>query len=255
MSDGRDKLGNFSLLKSLVGNSKLNDNVNKIKQKFYSSNNTENIGTKNNQVKKKHALHQKTMLTEIQGEKVRIPQYGQTISTQFINELINPSPAEEELIIKIDTNKEQEKEESRLFKWLCIRFSNCFNPVNKKPLKVGISDDIEILYQREFLKPIDRHILRNVLRRYVGDTRYQQAVFNHKQRYDLQGKVSEILADNHIEYAERRLQEIAEKAQLRAQGINIKEYYENKRHENANAVKQDDDVSTQNNSVEDDSHH
>lgn len=225
MSDGRDKLNDFSLLKSLVGESKLAQKPNRNHHKR--PNQTSQAARK--PTDRRSPKPQRVMTSQFQDMTVRIPQYGQVINPDIIAELENPTAHQEQVVVSVDIDKEKAKEEQRLFKWLCKRFPKCFNPKEKKPLKVGISQDIEVIYQNEFFSPVDQYILRNVLRRYVGDTRYQQAVFDLKQRYDLYGKVVEDLAPKHVDYAKRRLEEIAEKADLRAKGINIKEYYTEKR--------------------------
>ena len=48
-------------------------------------------------------------------------------------------------------------------------------------------------------------VLRNVLKRYVGDTRYHKAVFELKQRFNLQGQPVEDYAPEHVDYSNRRL--------------------------------------------------
>lgn len=226
MSEGRDKLNDFSLLKSLVGESKLAQKPNRsgVKHPAQGANKSRKPNERRNNPKP-----QRVMTSQVQDMTVRIPQYGQVINPEIIAELENPVANQEQVVVSVDVDKEKAKEEQRLFKWLCKRFPKCFNPKEKKPLKVGISQDIEVIYHNEFFAPVDQYILRNVLRRYVGDTRYQQAVFDLKQRYDLYGKVVEDLAPNHVDYAKRRLEEIAEKAELRAKGINIREYYAEKR--------------------------
>ncbi|MDE4953369.1 ProQ/FINO family protein, partial [Francisella tularensis subsp. holarctica] len=78
---------------------------------------------------------------------------------------------------------------------------NCFDPINKKPLKIGISEVIEIIYQNENYAPVDKMVLRYVLRRYVGDTRYHKAVFEIKQRFNLLGLPVEDYAPEHVEYS------------------------------------------------------
>ena len=223
MSKGRSKLSNFSLLQSLIGNSsKIEEKTIKMKE------------ARNKNIKKSQTM--KTMPKKnIDGDKslnsfIRIPQYGHRINNSTVKELENPiAQSQEELIITVDIEKERQKEEARLFKWLCHKFPKCFNPLDKKPLKIGISEEIEIIYQNENLIPLDKMILRNVLRRYVGDTRYHKAVFELKQRFNLQGQPVEDYAPEHIEYSKRRVDEIAEKAEFRAKGLTVKDYYEYKK--------------------------
>ena len=90
-----------------------------------------------------------------------------------------------------------------------MRFPKCFNSKDKRPLKIGINDDIENIYQNEHFLPINRYILHNVIKRYVGDSSYQQAVIELKKRFDLNGKTVEHLSDEHIEHAKKCLLRIS----------------------------------------------
>lgn len=233
MSDGRNKLNDFSLLQSLLGgSSKIEEKTSRMKQ-ARDKNISRNKTSKSQNRPSTRATDDDTF--------IRIPQYGHRINNKVINELENPTSVDsEELVIKVDVAKEREKEEARLFKWLCTRFSKCFDPINKKPLKVGISEEIEIIYQNEHFSPLDKMVLRNVLRRYVGDTRYHKAVFELKQRFNLHGQPVEDYAPEHIEYSKRRLDEIAEKAEYRAKGLTMKDYYEDKKQKNQEEVKSED---------------
>ena len=231
MSDGRNKLNDFSLLQSLLGgSSKIEEKTSRMKQAR-----DKNI-TKN---KANHKLPAKSVENS-DDVFIRIPQYGHRINNKIVDELENPNAqGSEELIITVDVEKERQKEEAKLFKWLCTRFSKCFNPINKKPLKIGISDDIEVIYQNEKFSPIDKMVLRNVLKRYVGDTRYHKAVFELKQRFNLQGQPVEDYAPEHVDYSKRRLDEIAEKAEFRAKGLTMKDYYEHKKQQQEQAEEVD----------------
>ncbi|AJC48635.1 activator of osmoprotectant transporter prop [Allofrancisella guangzhouensis] len=229
MSEGRNKLNDFSLLQSLIGGaSKIEEKTSRMKQ------------ARDKNISKNKADSIKTPVKKIEDKDIsfiRIPQYGHRISNKVVDELQNPIVEDSgELVITVDVEKERQKEEAKLFKWLCIRFPKCFDSVNKKPLKIGISEDIEIIYQNEHFAPIDKLVLRNVLRRYVGDTRYHRAVFELKQRFNLQGQPVEDYAPEHVEYSKRRLDEIAEKAEFRAKGLTMKDYYEYKKQQNAEDV-------------------
>ena len=221
MSDGRNKLNDFSLLQSLLGgSSKIEEKTSRMKQ-ARDKNISKNKNTPRSPSKK---------VEDRDTSFIRIPQYGHRINNKIVNELQNPIAEDsQELVVTIDVAKERQKEEAKLFKWLCKRFPRCFDPMNKKPLKVGISEEIEIIYQNEHFTPVDKMVLRNVLRRYVGDTRYHKAVFELKQRFNLQGQPVEDYAPEHIEYSKRRLDEIAEKAEFRAKGLTMKDYYQHKK--------------------------
>lgn len=230
MSDGRNKLNDFSLLQSLLGgSSKIEEKTSRMKQ-ARDKNVSKNMANK--------SVNRPNTKNTDDDTFIRIPQYGHRINNKVISELENPiSVDNEELVIKVDVAKEREKEEARLFKWLCTRFSRCFDPINKKPLKIGISDEIEVIYQNENFAAIDKMVLRNVLKRYVGDTRYHKAVFELKQRFNLQGQPVEDYAPEHVEYSKRRLDEIAEKAEFRAKGLSMKDYYEYKKQQQEEEIK------------------
>ena len=236
MSDGRDKLNNFSLLKSLVGDKRIKDKTDRLRKAHaVAKARNEKIRTVQPQ---SAALERSTRRKlDITAEKqarhprekstFRMPQFGQKPDQKLAVEL--PETEAKPLIINIDVDKQRFKEEQKLFKWLCRRFPKCFNPKDKRPLKIGISSDIEIIYQKEHFAPVDPYILRNVIKRYVGDTRYQKSVLDHKMRFNLEGMPVEDFSEEHVGYAKQRLEEIAEKAELRAQGIDIKAYYRKKR--------------------------
>lgn len=232
MSEGRNKLNDFSLLQSLLGgSSKIEEKTSRMKTAR-----NKNISNKGASVKGPTQKNEDRDTSFI-----RIPQYGHRINNSVVNELQNPQAGHaEELVITIDVEKERQKEEARLFRWLCTRFPKCFDPMNKKPLKIGIGGEIEIIYQNENFSPVDKMVLRNVLRRYVGDTRYHKAVFELKQRFNLQGQPVEDYAAEHVDYSKRRLDEIAEKAEFRAKGLTMKDYYEYKQKQNEEQVQVDE---------------
>ena len=245
MSDGRDKLNDFSLLKSLVGGKSIKDKTDRLRKAHANAKSKESAdqvdasAVEAQGYAKRPTNHQHSSSLQPQTRQARVnqqrtpfrmPQYGQKQHVELVVEA--PEGNQEEVItVNIDLAKERQKEEQRLFKWLCQRFPKCFDPKNKKPVKIGISEDIEIIYQNEHFAPVDQYVLKNVIKRYVGDTRYQRSVLQYKQRFNLFGKPVEDFSAEHLSYAQKRLDEIAEKAHLRAQGIDIKTYYQEKRAE------------------------
>ncbi len=112
MSDGRNKLNDFSLLQSLLGgSSKIEENI------------------KNEQARDKNITRNKNnpkapsrKVDESDSSFIRIPQYGHRINNNIVNELENPNAQDsDELIITVDVEKKKDKE-AKLFKWLCTRF-------------------------------------------------------------------------------------------------------------------------------------
>ena len=232
MSDGRNKLNDFSLLKSLVGSKSIKDKTDRLRkahaEKCNETNEKKLASSTPRPGTQAQPAHQ-TRQERVNQPKTpfRMPQYGQKQHEELTIEMPDIEQ-QDEIIVEIDLQKELYKEEQRLFKWLCLRFPMCFNPKDKRPLKIGISEDIEVIYYNEHFAPVDQYILKKVIKRYVGDTRYQRSVLEHKQRFNLYGKPVESFSDEHVAYAKQRLDEIAEKAYLRSQGIDIKTYYQQK---------------------------
>ena len=248
MSDGRNKLNDFSLLKSLVDGKSIKDKTDRLR-KAHAAKRNETSDTKatsstprpDTATKEAHQTRQERVNQP--RTPFRMPQYGQKKQEELIVEI--PDAQEDEIIIEIDLQKELYKEEQRLLKWLCTRFSKCFNPRDKRPLKIGISDDIKVIYYNEHFAPVDQYVLKKVIKRYVGDRRYQCSVLEYKQRFNLYGKPVETFSDDHIAYAKQRLDEIAEKAYLRSQGIDIKAYYQQKHEqEKKQASEQNESINT-----------
>ena len=160
-----------------------------------------------------------------------MPQYGQKMDIQADFDQMNNAEAVEEVVVTVDAKKQVQMDERRLFNWLCKRFPRCFNPKSKRPLKIGISDDIELMFKNENQTDVDQMALRRALRRYVGDQNYQRAILEHKARFDLKGNSVEAMTPEHLAHAEARLAELKEKAEFRKQGGTNLEFYEIKKKE------------------------
>ena len=115
-----------------------------------------------------------------------------------------------------------------LFTWLCQHFPKCFNLKDKRSLKIGISNYINRVCRSEYLVPIDQYILRNVIKRYVVYTRYQFAVIAHKKRSDVNDDLVNCFSGEYLDYSQKRLAKIQEKAQLRAQSVDVNTHYQHK---------------------------
>lgn len=243
MSGGRNKLGDFGQLKSLVSSSfkGLKDKTDRLRNKAQDTE-TKNASQKSHGAKST-SRHQgqknqqgaggrpQTRMEKASTQKhFHMPQYGQKIdyADDFSQE---NQPQEVELVITVDANKQVKMDERRLFGWLCKRFPKCFNPRAKKPLKIGISEEIEVIFKAENQSDVDQMALRRTLRRYVGDQNYQRSILEHKARYDLKGNVAEEMTDEHVAHAEERLAELKEKAAFRKQGGTNLEFYEIKKKE------------------------
>jgi ProP effector len=240
MSSGRDKLDSFSLLKSLTGKKNIRRKIDHIKavctktkswalgiqepkRKVY-DHNTELPHDKQGQ-KKTHVRVTKKDYTSQQATALRMPQFGQRQGKKLIvGKLELPAMVvEESAVVNINIGKTLFREGDRIFRWLCQRFPKCFNPQDKRPLKVGISKDIEEIYKNEHLSLINNSVLSNVLRRYVGDKKYQHSVLKYKVRFNLEGIIVEKYQKDHILFAEQRLKELTEKSSLKSSSPDIEE--------------------------------
>jgi sRNA-binding protein len=165
---------------------------------------------------------------------LRMPQYGQNIKH---GETLGPlHQSDETVVVTINMNKPAQFDEKQLFQWLCETFPKCFNAYGKKPLKIGISEDIEQAYQNEFQIPVDPVLLKRVLRRYVSDQHYQKAILNHTKRYNLEGKPLEPISPEHQAHARDRLAFLEEKEAFIKQGGSVEQFYQMKRAQNAETL-------------------
>lgn len=208
MSSGRSKLHHFSLLRSLVNSKKVEHNADRpytnqnsrLKRVKYYNHGLKQINpkesfTQNLVRRRKGRTNQQNLLCA--------PQYGQKRLKKSLLESVDTQKGQ--IIVRVNIRKELYKEEQRLYKWLCNRFPKCFNPLEKKPLKIGISEDIKIVYCNEQLFPINISLLGRVMKNYVNDISYQRSVIMHKKRFDLHGKATSEFKNSHIEYAKRYL--------------------------------------------------
>jgi ProP effector len=234
MSGGRNKLGDFAQLKSLVSSKikGLKEKKERMRAKSNGSKDEQNSSGISEKVSRGYKNHNQSRQPVKRMEKAsthrnfHMPQYGQKVDLD--EDFSKASNMQDEIVIAIDTKQQVQMDERRLFGWLCKRFSKCFNPKNKKPLKIGISEEIEIIYKNENHSDIDQMALRHTLRRYVGDQNYQRAILKYKARYDLRGDIAEEMTPEHLEHATNRLLELKEKAEFRKQGGTNKEFYEMK---------------------------
>ena len=267
MSEGREKLSNFSRLKSMLGPGlkEKKARMQKARGERLPADNAEQASETPGQQKARPARDTRQKPSQ-QGRKAaqkaagkaqgkggkaqqprqtggaqprsaeqsgrkRMPQYGQGLENPMAD--ISQANDQEELVVKVDVRKQTDAAARELFGWLCRTFPRCFNPRYKKPLKIGINDDIQAEYQRYYQMPADPQILGQVLKRYVGDQKYQKAVLEHQQRYDLYGTAVESFSEQHLAHARQRLEELQFKADLRARGIDVRAYYEQKAREEA----------------------
>lgn len=234
MSEGREKLNNFSKLKSIVSSGIKEKAARFKKTRDDRLQNTDKTSSqKHPPVKKPEKTRRQSQHTQTvtSGNQKVMPQYGQ--KQHSIDQQQQNDQGSEEIVVNVGTDDQNDHAERQLFAWLCQTFPKCFNPRYKKPLKIGISDDIQVQYQQAYKLPVDQYTLSRVLKRYVGDQKYQHSVLKHKQRYDLQGRPVESFTEAHLAHAQQRLEELQFKAKLRAQGIDVRQYYQEKQNQAA----------------------
>lgn len=116
---------------------------------------------------------------------------------------------------KRDAQAHQEKKQRVLqgLQWLEEQFPKCFNRGAPKPLKRGIEEDL--LMNPKTQESITPSTLKNVLKKYVYQRQYQQALLLETWRYDLEGNAVEKIEDKHKEFAQVWLDKL--KAQQQSQ--------------------------------------
>ncbi|MDE5009108.1 activator of osmoprotectant transporter prop, partial [Francisella tularensis subsp. holarctica] len=74
-------------------------------------------------ISKHKSPHKPTIVNKVEERDtsfIRIPQYGHRINTKIVDELQNPQLEDnQEILVTVDMEKERQKEEARLLKWLC----------------------------------------------------------------------------------------------------------------------------------------
>ncbi|MCF6765586.1 ProQ/FinO family protein [Thiotrichales bacterium 19S3-7] len=234
MSDGRKKLSAFEQLKSLVKGKKSTTQTEKNTNKHQVKSDATNRTDRKPNAKR---LSQQRTHSGSYNQQMRTPQFGQKMGRQ--QQTSQPSVSKDATVtVAVNLQDQMEVESRRLFGWLCRNFPGCFNPKAKKPLKVGINDDIVTAFLARTQRQIHFGVLTRVLRRYVGDQAYQRAILEHKQRFNLEGEAVEDISDEHLEHAQVRLEELQEKARLRAQGIDPRTVMAKKEEQATDALEQ-----------------
>lgn len=210
------RLSDFSLLKSMWNDVKIKVNNNDDKK---INNITQEENTKNTTKQEYQYTNNNTNRHQISEERRNNYTRHKNINTNthFRHNKEEPVPQKESMSalppfeITLNMRYEITREENDLFKWLCYRFNTCFSRFNKKPLKIGISDDIKEFFEYENCFPIDEDALHAVLRRYVGDKKYQESILKYRQRFNIFGVVVAELNTEHIEHATLRLKTLHER--------------------------------------------
>lgn len=98
------------------------------------------------------------------------------------------------------------KDINEVLAFLCQQFPECFKQKEgMKPLKVGIFKDIA--EHIDGSEQVSKTQIRQALRKYTSHWRYLEAVTKSEYRVDLQGEQAEKLEQEHIEHAQKALEE------------------------------------------------
>ncbi len=141
----------------------------------------------------------------------------------------------------MDTTEEKLKDINEVLTFLYEQFPACFKQKDGiKPLKVGIFKDIALRIEEN--EKVSKTQVRQALRKYTSHWRYLEAVSKVEFRIDLDGKDCEKVEQEHIEYANKALEEsrakfAKRKKQQRPRANTEKKSYKNKAKPDANAAK------------------
>ncbi|BBN81811.1 RNA chaperone ProQ [Pseudoalteromonas sp. A25] len=98
------------------------------------------------------------------------------------------------------------KDINEVLDFLYSEFPQCFKQKDGiKPLKVGIFKDIA--ERIEGSEKVSKTQVRQALRKYTSNWRYLEAVTKHEFRIDLDGKDAEKVEQEHIDHAQKALEE------------------------------------------------
>lgn len=98
------------------------------------------------------------------------------------------------------------KEINEVLEYLFTEFPACFKRKDGiKPLKVGIFKDIAERIEGD--ERVSKTQVRQALRKYTSNWRYLESVTKHEFRIDLDGNDAEKIEQEHIEHAQKALEE------------------------------------------------
>ncbi len=102
------------------------------------------------------------------------------------------------------------------FRYLYTAYPAAFHAKNKKPLKVGILDDIVAALTPD--QPTKAHIQKAVCY-YVGDVWYQRSVVEQEVRYDLNGKAAGVVTADQKMHAAELIEQVKKKMKANNKGF------------------------------------
>jgi ProP effector len=119
------------------------------------------------------------------------------------------------------------KDINEVLDFLYVEFPNCFKQKEGiKPLKVGIFKDIA--ERIEGSEKVSKTQVRQALRKYTSNWRYLEAVTKNEFRIDLDGNDAEKVEQEHIEHAQKALEESRAKMAKRKKAQRPRQDGENK---------------------------
>ena len=98
---------------------------------------------------------------------------------------------------------------NRTLRWLNETFPNCFSKDAPKPLKIKIEADLfTAIKENDEFSNLN---IRNALSFYTSRLAYQESFLTHTHRVGLEGNDAEILEEQHLDHAKKRIEEIKER--------------------------------------------
>ncbi|MFT2090834.1 RNA chaperone ProQ [Paraglaciecola sp. 2405UD69-4] len=129
-------------------------------------------------------------------------------------------------------NPQKFSNSKEVINFLVEQFPACFsNKGDAKPLKIGIFQDLaERLAEEE---RVSKTLLRSSLRHYTNSWRYLHSIKKGAQRVDIDGNAVATIDDEHVEHAQKQLEEskakVAEKRkEQKAAGLEAKKNFKKK---------------------------
>ncbi len=103
-------------------------------------------------------------------------------------------------------NPEKFSNSKDVITFLAESFPNCFSVKGEaKPLKIGIFQDLAERLEEE--QRLSKTLLRSSLRHYTNSWRYLRGIKKGVERVDLDGKSVAVIEDEHVEHAQKQLEE------------------------------------------------
>ncbi|WP_133471541.1 RNA chaperone ProQ [Paraglaciecola marina] len=129
-------------------------------------------------------------------------------------------------------NPQKFSNSKEVISFLVEQFPACFSSKgDAKPLKIGIFQDLaERLAEEE---RVSKTLLRSSLRHYTNSWRYLHSIKKGAQRVDIDGNEVAVIDDEHVEHAQKQLEEskakvAAKRKEQKAAGLDVKKNFKKK---------------------------